>query len=51
MGYQVKIGRELTKNLMSLVLEAAPKRCFYKMVFSKYAAYLQESTHAEVWFQ
>ena len=28
MGYQVKIGREMTKNLMSLVLEAAPQKVF-----------------------
>ena len=30
--------------------EAALQRCFYKKVFWKYAADLQESTDTEVWF-
>ena len=31
--------------------EAALHRCSYKKVFWKYAANLQENSHAEVWFQ
>ena len=31
--------------------EAALQRCFYKKLFWKYAANLQENTHVEVWFQ
>ena len=31
--------------------EEALTRCFLKKVFWKYAAYLQENTHAEVWLQ
>ena len=31
--------------------DATFKRCFWKKVFGKYAARLQEKTHAEVWFQ
>ena len=31
--------------------EAAVQRCFYKKVLWKYAANLQESTQAEVWFK
>ena len=31
--------------------EAAVRRCFYEKLFWKYAAKLQENTHAEVWFQ
>ena len=31
--------------------EVALTRCSLKKVFWKYAAYLQENTHAEVWFQ
>ena len=31
--------------------EAALKRCFWEKVFWKYAANLQENTHAEVRFQ
>ena len=32
-------------------IEAATQRCSKKKVFWKYAANLQESTHADVWFQ
>ena len=31
--------------------EVALPRCSYKKVFWKYAANLQENTHADVWFQ
>ena len=31
--------------------EAVTLRCSYEKVFWKYAANLQENTHAEVWFQ
>ena len=31
--------------------EAALQRCSWEEVFWKYAANLQENTHAEVWFQ
>ena len=31
--------------------EAAIQRCSYKKLFWKYAANLQEKTHAKVWFQ
>ena len=31
--------------------EAVTQRCSYEKVFWKYAANLQENTHAEVWFQ
>ena len=30
--------------------EEALRRCSYEKVFRKYAANLQENTHAEVWF-
>ena len=30
--------------------EAALHRCSYKKMFWKYAASLQDNTHAEVWF-
>ena len=30
---------------------AAVQRCSYKKVFWRYAANLQEKTHAEVWFE
>ena len=43
-------GNDKSFNLMKLS-EAAIKRCSYKKVFWKYAANLQENTHAEVWFQ
>ena len=33
------------------VSEAAVQRCSYEKVFWKYAANLQENTHAKVWFQ
>ena len=33
------------------LLEAAIQRCFLEKVFWKYAANLQENTHAEVRFQ
>ena len=33
------------------LIEAAVQRYFYEKVFWKYAANLQESTHAKVWFQ
>ena len=35
----------------SVYSEAALQSCSYKKVFWKYAANLQENTHAEVWFQ
>ena len=31
--------------------EAAAQRCSMKKVFWKYAANIQENSHAEVWFQ
>ena len=31
--------------------EASPQRRSYKKVLWKYAANLQENTHAELWFQ
>ena len=31
--------------------EAALQRCSWEKMFWKYAADLQENTHAEVWFQ
>ena len=31
--------------------EAATQRCSQEKVFWKYAANLQENTHAELWFQ
>ena len=34
-----------------LKLEAALQRCSYEKMFWKYAANVQEDTHAEVWFQ
>ena len=37
--------------LLLLSSEAAIKRCSYEKVFWKYAANLQENTHAEVWLQ
>ena len=37
--------------LENLTAEAAIQRCSYKKVFWKYAANLQENTHAKVWFQ
>ena len=34
-----------------LATEAATQRCFQEKMFWKYAANLQENSHAEVWFQ
>ena len=33
------------------ITEAAVNRCSLEKVFWKYAANLQQNTHAEVWFQ
>ena len=38
-----------TRNL--LIIEAAHQWCSYEKVFWKYAADLQEKTHAKLWFQ
>ena len=40
-----------SNDTIFLKLEAALQRCSYKKMFWKYAANLQENTHAEVWFQ
>ena len=41
----------VNRILKSHLTEAAVQRCFYEKIFRKYAANLQENTHAEVWFQ
>ena len=55
-----KIYRYNSQTLLTFVLflsdklkipEAAIHRCSYEKVFRKYAANLQENTHAEVGFQ
>ena len=48
---QLKSLRLLSFVFLEVVTEAAVLRCYYKKVFCKYAANLQESTHAEVAFQ
>ena len=38
-------------KLTKVFTEGALQRCSYKKAFWKYAANLQENTHAEMWFQ
>ena len=40
-----------SKNIKEKLSEAALQRCFCKEVFLKYAANVQEKTHAEMRFQ
>ena len=44
-------GWQNKANKAVILHEAALYRCFHKYVFWKYAANLQEKTHAEVQFQ
>ena len=37
--------------ILDIFTEAAIQRCSEEKVFWKYAANLQENTHAKVWFQ
>ena len=39
------------KEVVLYLSEAARQRCSLEKVLWKYAANLQENTHAEVWFQ
>ena len=39
------------RNMQQRNSEAATRRCFLEKVFWKYAANLQENTHAQKWFQ
>ena len=50
---QLAIGEYTGKGnvIFSALTEAATQRCSYKKVFWKYAANLEEKTHANVWFQ
>ena len=50
---QLAIGEYAGKGnvTFSAMNEAATQRCSYEKVFWKYAANLEEITHAEVWFQ
>ena len=50
---QLAIGEYSGKGnvIFSALIEAATQSCSYEKVFSKYAANLEENTHAEVWFQ
>ena len=45
------LKKQVFINWFIKVPEAATQRCSEKKVFWKYAANLQENTHAEVWFQ
>ena len=38
-------------TFLQTILDAGLERCSWEKVFWKYAANLQENTHAEVWFQ
>ena len=48
-----KSMNNISYNFQSLEqnTKAATHRCFHEMVFCKYAAKLQQNTHAEVRFQ
>ena len=45
---QIEVAQEA---VLLEVPEAGIQRCSYEKVFWKYAVYLQENTHAKVWFQ
>ena len=46
----MKLG-EITVFYAVILTETVLQRCSYEKVFWEYAAYLQENTYAEVWFQ